>query len=165
MLRKGDKDVLGSLRGYDAYICFKETEDAFAIISLEPPDAVQFMTTKHQGRLEKPGVVFLNGYKNGVGEQTQMWFGKWSKAPLAASADASFTTLSGSSHAAYITNSEITLSFTYTNQAKSQTDNTIQVRRSTLRFVESYSWPPADKKDPGGIKENGRCSEMNLPNQ
>lgn len=164
MVDKKDSALLDQLRDF-AFVCFEDTEDTFIVISFRQPSSAQSYKKDSIGLLVASGRVGYFRYKNGVSDDVAFAHGSWIKT---GPDDSSQFLNYGVPHAtnsedASIDDSEANFSYKFRNLSKLMTAYSIQVRRSTLRFVETYQWEEInkDKKQIARRVENtGFCAEF-----
>jgi len=174
MIKSNDSDVISSLKtSTDAYVCFVEDEDEFFIVSFtEPEDSEYSSSPTTRSLLQSSGAFSYSKYKDGVQNDLGFLFGKWSKVKgLSTSATYLAKDSAGQSHAA-VTENEVSYDNTFKNLNDTTTTFALQIRRSTLRFNETYTFPqPATPSRKTGttaphsqsqdqITQNGRCVEF-----
>ena len=171
LITQQDKDVIDDLKG-GAFVCFLSEEDAFAIVTTTIPADNLFSPTKVRKLTQVNSVEFYKRFKNGLNDETKIVMGAWTKAvfneddPPRYSFESSKmgdTTLS-------IDPSEIFAEYKFQNLGKSSTTYTLQIRRSTRRFVETYGFPATPPSDPKAkasftphdekLESTGYCAEF-----
>jgi len=172
LITQQDKDVMDDLKG-GAFVCFLSDEDAFAVVTTTIPDDKIFSHTSVKNLMQVNSVEFYKRFKNGLNDETRIVEGTWAKAvfneedPPRYSFESSKTgdtTLS-------IDPSEIFAQYKFQNLRKSSTTYTLQIRRSTRRFVETYGFPAIPPSDPKAkaaftphdekLESTGYCAEFN----
>jgi len=154
MVTGGDKDVMAFLTGdYIAYVCFEKDEDTFMILSISSP--VELLYTKGKSRLleSQPSMAYYQQFKNGVGHGFEVIGGKWQRSTIPSEKFIS----DPQDEAMSLDDSEITYSETFENLRKSKTNHSITVRRSTLRFAETFRFPADDNKTTNNYENTGHC--------
>ena len=145
-----DDSVLKSISD-DSYVCFRSEADVFSITSF------------HQATSDKFNfpVVGFHLFKQGNLDDFKAAYGKWRK-----QTDGSFvyeeakappskeTTFKG--HAT-ITDDEITFRYSFEGLDSKTIDYGIQIRRSTLRFIERYEAPDSKDKTFTSDSYTGLC--------
>jgi hypothetical protein len=155
-----DDEILSILRTPEAYVCFRNSEDMFSVISIGLPFNLTFKKQAN-GALLAAGMVTYRRIKSGQNDESQLAFGNWitvnqEQYPFFSSTPKQDPTVS-------VSESEISLEHSYKNLAGGTTDYTIQIRRSTLRSTETIQWknPGKDAKSPpdrGTLDFDGHCS-------
>jgi hypothetical protein len=175
MVAKGDKDLLGLINGSHVFACFKPDEDVFFIVSLVEPYPSEYTARSRASanELQSTGIFSYARFKNGVQDDANTLTGLWKEVKLTRVATFSAKDEQSATHAA-ANDTEIS----YGNSVRSP-DNTytvyaLQIRRSTLRFSETYTAseaPPEGKpnkppthpqpKPQTRTGSNGYCAEFN----
>jgi hypothetical protein len=143
-----DKDLLDVLKMRDTYVCFRENEDVFSVISLATPQPSEFKKVP-KGAFYDAGpsswVIHLR-FKNGQDDKSDFLIGKWTK--LEPGSSPFFQTLPKANPSLSASESAITLLDEFENLKGGKTTYTLQVRRSTMRASEEFQWddPPKDTK-------------------
>jgi hypothetical protein len=138
MVASHDKDLTDLFKGAGV-VCFRPDEDVFFLITFD--DGPILDETK------KPpstfGAAFYQGYQSETSDNSKAVYGKWTK-PFGALL---FTSTSPGNVNTTIDDSEIFFAFEYKNIGQGITNYSVQVRRSTLRFLETFEWTlPKDNK-------------------
>lgn len=168
MLTGKDKDILTSLGdAYWTYVCFRTGEDVFTVVSVSVPTHYAFSKYGTSGTLAQTGIAFIDRYKNGVSESSDIISGRWSRLPSQEDADAAFVGSGAGTPKPklYVTSSEISFSTTWKNVGGNVTSYNLRVRRSTRRLLETFEWPyPAPpNKATEHMTEEGYCEDYNAP--
>jgi hypothetical protein len=141
-----------------SYVCFRKDEDTFIMLNYAPVTDSSFIKVD-QYISESSSIAFYNLYAEGQSDDTTMIAGKWTKS----TGSPPMFTGSGEKGAAKVIIDDAQVLFTneFTNLTKSTTQYTLQVRRSTLRFVETLEVvPPATAKDKSHkqFTRSGHCA-------
>ena len=175
MLTKGDKDLFGLVNGSHVFACFKPDEDVFFVVSLIEPYASEYTAPSRTAadNLQSTGIVSYARFKNGVQEDANTLTGLWRKFKVT-----NVTTFSAkddqNTTRAAANDTEISFDHSFRSSNNTRTVYALQIRRSTLRFSETYTAseiPPASKpgktptqpqtKAPNQIASGGYCAEFN----
>lgn len=158
MLRAGDTGILAQVSGErTAYVCFQEYTDAFLIASFQTPGAF-VPKSKLIGQAESmfDYSKYTDGVRGGLpvaGYALMTWTGIDNLPP------------SGLAHTAIghgkdratvldtVDPTEIDIAGTYQNIGGTATTYSLQIRRSTLRYKETFEWNKTE------ISNVGRCVE------
>jgi hypothetical protein len=170
MISSNDTDVIGSLKSSsDAYVCFIPDEDTFFIVSFKEPGETEYVPTSTKGLVEAPQFFSLSKFKDGVEDSSMFLFGKWTKFK-ALSFDPTFAAKDDKDQThAGISDTEVDYDHTYQNLSGTQTTYALQIRRSTLRFSGTYTFPESPDDSKGSkpptksqdrVTENGHCIEF-----
>lgn len=142
MIVKGDKDLFGLINGSHVFACFKPDEDVFFIASLiEPyPGEYTARSPASANNLQSTGIFSYARFKNGVQEDANTVTGLWRKTKLLndATFSASAKDDQNSAHAG-ANDSEISYDTSFRSLNNTRTVYALQIRRSTLRFSETYT--------------------------
>jgi len=171
MIENKDEDLLGAVKT-PSLVCFRDDEDAFVVLAeiVPSPNLVYRETSKVVS--ETSGVVFYYRFKKGLNDDFRYVSGMWSKLNLGEAPSISFESSKGSDTKVSISPAELSVSYQYKNLGGSITSYSIQVRRSTKRFVETFQFPdepaapeknkPAVPKRPGNtrMEYTGHCAEF-----
>lgn len=173
MIRSNDSDVISALKtSADAYVCFNQEGDEFFIVSFdEPIDSTYAPVSNNRSLLQSPGAFSYSKYKDGVQNDSGFLFGKWSKVKGLSLAPSFVANDTGSQRDASVTENEISCENTFKNLNGTTTTFNLQIRRSTLRFNQTYTFPqpgPARKTAVGTtqpqshdqVAEDGHCAEF-----
>lgn|GEM_PF-3055732 len=172
MVDKNDPDIVSALKySTNTYICFIPNEDEFVVAAFGVPADSDFSPGTGRSLLIAPDIFSFYRFKNGIEDSSDIVTGKWTKFK-GLTMNPSFTSEQEIkvSHAS-VTESEVTYDHTYTNLNGTQTTYTLQIRRSTLRFNESYDAPdkpPAPAKGASTpntkpihrFSDNGYCAKF-----
>jgi len=149
------------IEGHDKTVLQSTSDDSFACF--RPGDDVFFLISFHQATDEKGAfpLVRYHLFKKGVLDDSRVAYGKWTK-----QSDGSFdfeTTkpppskqLASNAHSS-ITNGNVDFSYTFEGVSSRKTEYSVEVRRSTLRFVETYRWPSQKAKSEDPTTYSGYC--------
>lgn len=169
MVEKGDKDILRALELHQhSLACFRTDEDVFVLISFSDPKPEYYRKsplTSHY--VQQDGDLEFSKYNQGVHEASVSASGLWAKRAGQDDATATFSTPEKVEPNANIDDSEISFKYRFQNQSKTQTRYIIQIRRSTLRFVEHFQWDglnaprKSDSLSSGTSTSDGYCVQIN----
>lgn len=146
MIAKKDKDVLGALSGSGAgtvYVCFRrdsfdENHDVFFIASASAPDNL-VPTAPKSSFSSTPGYFSYQRFKDGEEDDQEFLLGKWTKF---GTMDPTFIAQNNPPDtSATADEGQIAYTNSFKNLAGTTTAYNMQIRRSTLRFSESYTFP------------------------
>jgi hypothetical protein len=145
-----DKTVLQSTSD-DSYACFRLGDDVFFLISLHP-------ATHEKGALP---LVRYHLFKKGVLDDSRVAYGK-SIEQSGGSADFAETKPPPSRQLVInaqssVTDSEVTVSYTFENGDDTKTEYSVKIGRSTLRFVETYQWRNQKSQGENSNTYSGSC--------
>jgi hypothetical protein len=176
MISKGDKDLASALKGdVHAFVCFRPGEDAFVLVSFSDPAESAFTPDSPKAPPRAYGYLTYVRIKSGVTDDVETPIGRWTRWPEVGPS-AFFSTPNNVNPTATISDTEIDYNHSYKNLAGTTTQYSLQIRRSTLRFTETYTFPepatPAKSKQPQTAthSENqstttGYCTEFQPPSQ
>lgn len=161
MLQSGDehiKDALDNPR-HESYVCFRSDDDIFFLVSFWKPDKDAWLPSKKDSLAltQETKLLFIQ-YRDGVDDASGIAHFVWQKpsddgdVTGASQGDAS---VNSGKVQADVGAAEISLSYSFTNSANSVTEDTIQIRRSTKRFVETF----AAKGGKAQFRNTGHCVE------
>ncbi len=148
----------------EAFVCFEPQEDRFFVVDFELPQ--HFWVVKSPLIEEQVGSIRWLDFDNGSPSGFHVAFGRWTKPREGNDLDPTFvgespfrnkgTKRPQDSTKAFIEATDLTMSYTFQNRGGTQTLLELGIRRSTGRFIESFSW-----REPGrGAQQNdvaGRC--------
>ena len=172
MVVKHDKDILRSLApDSHTFICFRPGEDVFIMLAYsEPPNS--FYARKAPGVFHALAMVYYTRYQEGLVDEFKSTLGEW----LKKSADDPTPVFSAEGKenkgvSAVVDGSEIGFDFSYKNTKGNNVIYSYQIRRSTLRFLESFAWEetpatqktakePAQPATQGTSSNSGYCAEF-----
>jgi hypothetical protein len=160
MLRAGDKGILAQLSWESnsrAYVCFEEYADSFLIVSFEVP---KVFVPKSKYLSQALSIFAYSKYTEGV-ESTPSVGGilsmTWNKLGDSAPIGRARNTLGTGKDAVVAVDSvnleEIGIEGSYPNVGGTTTSYSLQIRRSTLRYKETFDWNKSE------ISNTGRCIE------
>ena len=162
MVLKKDKELLDALNGVDiTYACFEKSRDSFVMIAVQPAEEYRYQKTRAPSLVTQSGWMFFQRYNDGVSEGLRLIVGAWTKGPAVPeyfSADSSNKEATAS-----FTEDEVTVGFSYENLGKTKTDYTMSIRRSTLRFLETYRFPSENNKTTNSSTDTGHCALVAKP--
>ena len=161
LVQSKDKDILDLVTTGYAVVCFREKEDIFTIVSFEQPIDGQFAKDPKTSLLSAFGMLFFHRFSGGLSDDSKWLIGKWNRLSLIS--DPSFVShdeansLDGS-----VDSTEINISYPFTNLNHTKTDYSFQVRRSTLRFNETWQFKD-DQKTTSSTRtsSSGHCASFN----
>jgi len=134
--------------------CFRKTSDIFITVSFEKQKTLLFTEdAKHVKRA--PGYLSYERYADGVSQDSESFFGTWIQYPYV-SMSASFASEpdeKDKKRGAVISDSEIAISYSFENVGGTRTDYSFQIRRSTLRFVETFLFNNMQTHETGYCKQ------------
>jgi hypothetical protein len=145
MIVSNDGELLGLLRG-DAVVCFRQGEDVFFVISFLEP------TTGSGG----PDLVRYDRYQNGTTDEFKVVSGNWEQ-PIAGY-PVFHKRLAYTEAGANIDPSEIVFGYSFENMNSGKTEYSTHIRRSTLRFSETYEWANEKTKGHEATDHSGYCT-------
>jgi hypothetical protein len=167
MVEKNDFDILLALKNStNTYVCFIPNEDEFLVAAFGLPADSDFNPGTVRGMLVAPDIFSYYRFKNGVEDSSDTVFGNWTKVKGFKPSFRSDKDIK-TSHAS-VDDSEVVYDRTYANLNGTETTYTVRIRRSTLRFNESYDAPetPVPTKGAPNTKpvrrysDNGYCAEF-----
>lgn len=169
MVDAKDKDLMGYLSTENAFVCFRETEDVFSLISfVEPAQSFYKKDKKYPFLLTASGLLFYSRYAKGQNDDFRMFPGTWSgmartETSMELADRPTFSTNDAvKPNQASVDQSEVGIIYTYQNLSRTTTTYSIQIRRSTLRFNETWTFPADDKKSADTrIEATGHCITFN----
>jgi hypothetical protein len=151
MVTSNDKDILQLLEEH-TFVCFRQSEDVFILITIkEPLDRLFRMTDAQANNSEQPGWLQYSRFKDGVSEKASVTFGKWAKWVFSGETIISFASKGPPSSSA--DSSEILFTESYENLSRTKTTYNFTLRRSTRRFTENYQWEEPPPKQGTRVKE------------
>jgi hypothetical protein len=170
MVRSNDTQIMSALKkSTTAFVCFIPDEDEFFIANYTQPKDAAFSKTSTPDLLQAFGFFLYSRYKQGVASDSGFVFGKWTKSqddsipPTFTSDD----TKSQPQSRASVDETEIEYNNSFKNLNGTTTTYAFQIRRSTLRFNETYTFPqpapntkstpPTAPKSQDQLTGNGRC--------
>ena len=155
MVVSGDQDVTALLSGdgYISYVCFEKAEDTFMIFSVGTPRPPFYVKDKLTKLEVQRGSAFFQKYKNGVSQDFEIIGGKWQRIE---GLSENFLPDPGDQEIS-LSDTELTFTETYSNLKKTKTSHSISIRRSTLRFAETYRFPSDDNKSTENVEDTGHC--------
>lgn len=160
MLAAGDKDILNSTSGrQDSLICFRENDDLFLILSFSRPD--HFLPQKETGFVHSFAWVAYERYKGGQYEDALFWDGSWIKWKDTGNDYGALEVKGEPGSTLYIDSSEASVSYAFLNLGKTTTHYSFRIRRSTLRFTETFDWLETRKANAATqhLEYSGHCAE------
>lgn len=160
MVYAKDKDLLSSIQGGDhTFVCFRTSEDVFIVISLSSPyDRGFAKPAPGKTASSQFGRVRYKRYKDGISEYIRFAPGTWTRET---GMPDTFETKPKAPVSAYMNDDELGVGFSYPNAVKTITDYSLTLRRSTLRFVETYEAKDAKPTKPDYTSSaGGHCTEF-----
>lgn len=159
MVTNSDPELIRVLYSSTSFVCFRPNQDVFFTISYhEPQDDSLFVETKSgSGTYEQDSVLSYYRFKSGVVDEFQTFSGKWRK--FGKAGQAFFTAApSAEGGGASVDDTEANVQYGFKNLAGTETAYSVSVRRSTLRFLESYEWgnpaPPQEESASNARKDS-----------
>ena len=175
MIAKGDKDLFGLINGSHVFTCFRPNEDVFFVASLiEPyPGEYTARSATSPNNLQSTGIFSYARFKDGFQEEFTTLTGLWRKTKLINVATFSAKDDQNGTHAA-ASDTEISYDNSFRGSNDARTVYALHIRRSTLRFSETYTTAavaPAHKAGkvptqpptnaPAQLGSSGYCAEFN----
>ena len=166
MVSSKDRDLLSILSGH-AYVCFRQDENTFFVISFDQPSKDRFVPTSVPGKSQATGVVRYHRFKNGMSDDFRVVAGDWEKTAAGdnqqirfASSSGGKTPASADETTAAVSQDEIRIGYSFENKEKTKVDYVLRVQRPTLGFIEDYEWlhPATNKRNHSTY--TGHCSEF-----
>jgi hypothetical protein len=164
MIAKNDKDILSSLdQAHPGYVCFRPEKDIFILVYSRPPYDFQFRNVPGAPTVvQADGDVYYERYEDGLQDDFKSTSGTWRKAPSAPELGMHFVHSPSSKNSdATLTDAQVSFSFTFENVQHNTTSYEIEIRRSTLRFLEQYSYDDPKTKQQVRGSYTGHCAEFN----
>ena len=160
MVEKNDKDIVSYVSGdYHSYVCFEKDEDNFIIVATYPPlEGLYRRLPSAPSIVQQPSRVLFIRYKQGVSDDFKFVAGVWKKG---AGVGEVFVTPRASETSVSVDNAEIAVEYSFHNLNKNRTHYNFVIRRSTLRFIETWTAPSTKDKSSDQIHEGGHCAEFN----
>jgi hypothetical protein len=146
MLAANDEDFAGlQVKENTTYVCF-ERQEFFAISFNNPAERRNPNVAEQQG-----GFMLFQSYADGVSRDNKSLFFTWylNRSETHGSPD-------DENNDSYIDDREVTFVYDFSNIAKAVTTRTIKIRRSTLRFADTFLTPDA-KGDSRYASLTGDC--------
>ena len=184
LLNRKDADILEKIgKDNEAFVCFREDEDSFFIAEYSQlkwsswiPDSDNWPKDSTSGPYYAYGSAAVTNYRSG---QDDDWYGagplsKWKAfghtgkftvkdgAPFLADAPgamfvANCTFPEGEQCSLFIDQTSFKLYRNFKNKKEGTTDYALEIRLSTGRYSETYSWDKSKDADEGETKHSGRC--------
>lgn len=164
MVSHGDKGLLDSLgdASHSAFVCFPEDEDTFFIFEFDPPD--DFQPMKANPVLEESwAMASYSKYERGTLGSFQGWADHWRKRKTQASDLAKFQSKNRAGSTCLIDSDEVVLDFNFENLKGMQIDYNLSIRRSTGRFLETYSSGDHKRSGVHQSETSGHCVKRSSP--
>ncbi len=141
MVVKADKDITDTFQlSSDVLVCFRPQEDTFFIFSYSVPDDDQYHhSTTVKNKLEADAFLSFSRYKDGVLDDSNSFFGTWTKFVNLSTFPASFRAKNNDGSYGSIDGSEVSYNSEFKNLNNTKTSYNIQIRLSTLRFSETFT--------------------------
>ena len=168
MINKGDKDLMETFKeNFHSLVCFRPNEDTFIVLSFADPLRDAFAPVPSKPGISKTtGFLNYERFKDGVADETEMAFGDWTKLKVVDSIPF-FNTANSANPNATLSDTELDYTYSYKNLAGTTTRYVLQLRRSTLRFNESFTYAEPSGKQPtkrtpsqNQITVSGYCTEF-----
>jgi hypothetical protein len=151
MIVKKDKELMEFIENESTvYVCFRPEQDVFLFLGFSTPGEAQFKMGA-SGHLESSGQSLYFRYSDGVLEDSKVGNGVWTK--FTTKNGPVFFTPEGSEVQSSISDSELSVSYTFPNLTHKRTNYSVTLRRSTLRFSEQYTFPQLPVPSRKGVKE------------
>ena len=144
MLENSDPDIADAVSGsQQAFVCFRKDSDVFLLISYYEPSSWL------HGDNQRAGTLTYTRYRDGVLNDVRTCVGDWKKLP---SGDARFR-----GQQCFIDSAELIVEYSDQNLNNETTHYSVQIRRSTLRFVENFHGTERKTgQPPKGAKSNSQ---------
>jgi hypothetical protein len=151
MVEAKDQDVVTEI-SRRSMVCFRPDEDVFAVVSLGIPSSFD---APQAGTQMAKGDVFYHLYSDGNHRESRMVQGQWTKMASDRVEDASFHGKSGGTEISF-TPSSLSVSYSFQNMSGDTTDYVMEVRVSTLRFVQNWTYTLEGNRK-GSMTKTGKC--------
>ena len=169
MVAARDKQLLDLLKESNAFVCFRDGEDVFEVVAFSEPTTIEYVKDpKIRGFARAWGDVTYARFSKGLNEDFRLFLGDWKRRVSATTGELSpegspgfISDRSDPDTQGIIDESEISLSYTFQNLSKTKTTFYMQIRRSTLRFNESWTYPDKDNKTDNRTENTGHCKTFN----
>lgn len=143
LLEAKDKETLESISSSTSYVCFRPNEDAFLIFHVNAPRDNLWETLEAGGE-KQFAPQFLAEFRNGVLYNNTLAFGNWNRYSFGKEVtEPTFTSRSDEGHddgaIVIIDAGEIAIEYPFKNQNSGTTQYSLTIRRSTGRFIETFS--------------------------
>jgi len=167
MVNAKDKDILSLVDGNGeykySYACFLKKDDEFFVVSFTQDQSKVMWEEKENLLVDSFEMFQYAKFKNGVSDDYQLLNLTWRKRRgalnEAAMGEATDVHKSEKPARALIDESEIGLTYSFKNVSGVDTDVNIQIRRSTLKYVMTFSV----EKDHAQFSELGSCVKLASP--
>jgi hypothetical protein len=165
MVVKQDKDVLSNFAaGGEGLVCFRPDEDFFSVVSYESPGSLRPTSGQNPSLLQSNGSGGYESFKEGVLHDNDFVSGKWTEVK---GMDTSLVFRGNgfdpkTPTSLDVTDTEVDYSTTFENLDNTKTTYTLQIRLSTLRFSESYTYPDSQSKTARAeeVGYSGYCAQF-----
>ncbi len=163
MVDKQDSDVMSTLKTGETYVCFRPNADYFMVVNYSDPVLLKPLTS-NPTVLRGVGVGTYSSFKEGILDSIEALGGQWTQLKsLGTPPVFSGKGLErGSPTTLTVSDTEVDYSTSYENIGKTKTVYTLQIRRSTLRFSETYIFPTSQSKTATSTESgfSGYCAEF-----
>jgi len=153
-----DKNLLMMLQLGSSFVCFRDTEDTFILLTYSEPTLYQ--TDSENGGISTQGTVRYITFKNGLQDLLLPISGQWNKL---GTNDVPIFLSRPDEIKALINDTEVSFSYPFKNLSHTSTHYEFRIRRSTLRFAEFYSAEGAKKESAIPTTQGGHCEEFKEP--
>lgn len=158
-----DDDLMTMLTSRETYVCFREAEDVFNVISMGtiPPKLLFKQIQKtNVYQASRASLIFYRRFKDGQADESLLFSGHWKR--VGEDGDPFFDSDIKEPSNISVGNSEIALGEDFKNIGGGTTTYILKIRRSTKRVSETFQWdnPPKDAKsqpDRGNSTNEGHC--------
>jgi hypothetical protein len=165
MVEKEDYDIIASINAlYHSFVCFRPDEDVFIIFYFPSLTLDYRAVPPNKLIVVAKGHVYYARYKDGLLEYGDVAHGEWVRPNYGPTEDPPpgvFHTARSTQPTALVSDNEIVYGSSFKNLEKSETNYSITIRRSTLRFVETFQAPGHKPSDPFyKSTTGGHCAEF-----
>jgi hypothetical protein len=155
LLRARDKELISSIGPESTLVaCFRKSSDVFVTVSFPTDKALVYAEEANHMR-KAAALVEYDRYKDGVSEDEQVYIGNYTRYsyPGMTPSFRSEVDEKDKTRGASITDSEISIYYTYDNAVGGKTTYSMQIRRSTMRFVETFRSGDTQTNETGYCKQ------------
>lgn len=163
MADQKDDDVIAKITPpLHAFVCFPPNMDKFVLVSFMQPSADRFKKNAQYDVWSAFGYLTMQTFKSGVEDDVRTAYGEWTSFDKTALQNPYFQSAEKSNTSATVNQSEIDISFSFQNISGGNTSRGLFIRRSTLRYRDSFKANVKDngKDSPMSDEETGYCAEF-----
>ena len=164
MLSAGDRGLL-AMRSGRAYVCFREDEDTFFVVSFDEPS--ESGSTMAPEKSPVAGTLQYHRFKNGTSDDYRVVAGVWEENAFGDGKQFRFTQLRGREPstsepvaAAAVNQNEVRVGYSFQNRQNDTVNYELRIERAPRGFAEDYDWLDPRNNKHNHSRYTGNCGDF-----